>query len=451
MDPKKSETILDPACGTAGFLVAALKHLEEKYTSEDFKKMDKYPMDLLSPQERDFVYKHTFTGFDSDFDMFKFGLMNLYLHKLEHPNIKRQNTLVDTAGDRTKWDVILANPPFSGALDKDSISEDIKMNTSSTEILFLRYIMDHLSSTGRSGVIIPDGILFGDTKAHIYLRRKLIEECNLRAVVSLPVGVFLPYADASTAILFFDKTKKTDCVYFYRIFNDGYSLDDKRSPIKENDLPKALKLIKNNSTNNNGILIDAKTIIDNKYSLVQGDYEQKNGHIKNIPNGWKTILLSDVIQEIKTVAGENNKFPVLSITKYDGFVESEKYFNKQVFSKNTSKYKVVKKGQFAYSPIHIDEGAVGFMNNFEFGIISPMYKVFELKNKSNKIIDPLFLLQVLKSEQLIALFKSSGKGSVKRRKAVSFERFKNIELHIPPINRQLEISQLVINLSLIHI
>ena len=166
IDPKKGETILDPACGTAGFLVAALKHLEEKYTSEDYKKLDKYPMDLLSSPEREFVYRHTFTGFDSDFDMFKFGLMNLYLHKLEHPNIKRQNTLVDTAGDRTKWDVILANPPFSGALDIDSISEDLRMGTRSTEILFLRYMIDHLSPSGRAGVIVPEGVVFNSTKAH---------------------------------------------------------------------------------------------------------------------------------------------------------------------------------------------------------------------------------------------------------------------------------------------
>jgi type I restriction enzyme M protein len=153
--PNKGETILDPACGTAGFLVSALEHLKEKYTSDELKKEGRLVMDKLNKGERDFVYQHTFTGFDSDFDMFKFGLMNLYLHKLEHPNIKRQNTLVDTAGDRTKWDVILANPPFAGALDQDSVSEDLRMNTRATEVLFLKYIVDHLSQNGRAGVIVP--------------------------------------------------------------------------------------------------------------------------------------------------------------------------------------------------------------------------------------------------------------------------------------------------------
>ncbi len=245
IDPKKSETILDPACGTAGFLVAALKHLEEEYSSDEFKKLDKYPMDLLTPQERDFVYKYTFTGFDSDFDMFKFGLMNLYLHKLEHPNMKRQNTLVDTAGDRTKWDVILANPPFAGALDIDSISEDLRMGTRSTEILFLRYIIDHLSSSGRAGVIVPEGVVFNSTNAHKKIRQMLVEDAGLWCVVSLPGGIFNPYAGVKTSILFFNKSLKNKVkdILFVKIENDGFDLGATKRPIDKNDLPTALMAI----------------------------------------------------------------------------------------------------------------------------------------------------------------------------------------------------------------
>lgn len=245
IDPKKGETILDPACGTAGFLVAALKHLEEKYTSDDYKKIDKYPMDLLSPNEREFVYRHTFTGFDSDFDMFKFGLMNLYLHKLEHPNIKRQNTLVDTAGDRTKWDVILANPPFSGALDIDSISEDLRMGTRSTEILFLRYMIDHLSVSGRAGVIVPEGVVFNSTNAHKKIRQMLVEDAGLWCVVSLPGGIFNPYAGVKTSILFFDKSLKNKVkdILFVKVENDGFDLGATKRPIDKDDLPDALNWI----------------------------------------------------------------------------------------------------------------------------------------------------------------------------------------------------------------
>lgn len=245
IDPVKGETVLDPACGTAGFLVAALEHIKEKYTSEEYKKEGRYPMDLLKPGERDFVYKNTFTGFDSDFDMFKFGLMNLYLHKLEHPNIKRQNTLVDTAGDRTKWDVILANPPFAGALDVDSISEDIRMGTRATEILFLRYMIDHLSPNGRAGVIVPEGVIFNNTNAHKKIRQMLVEDAGLWCVVSLPGGIFNPYAGVKTSILFFDKSLKDKAkdILFVKVENDGFDLGATKRKIDKNDLPMALEII----------------------------------------------------------------------------------------------------------------------------------------------------------------------------------------------------------------
>jgi type I restriction enzyme M protein len=246
IDPNKGETILDPACGTAGFLVAALEHLKDKYSSQEFKKEGKHPLDLLSPEERKFLFQHTFTGFDSDFDMFKFGLMNLYLHQLEHPNIKRINTLVDTAGDRTKWDIILANPPFAGAVDRSSISEDLQMGTRATELLFLRYMIDHLSPTGRTGVIVPEGVLFSGSNAHKKIRQLLIEEAGLWAVVSLPGGVFNPYAGVKTSILFFDKTfiNKAHHILFVKVDNDGFDLGAQRRPTPDkNDLHNALNTI----------------------------------------------------------------------------------------------------------------------------------------------------------------------------------------------------------------
>ena len=245
IDPNKGETILDPACGTAGFLVSALEHLKEKYTSDELKKEGRLVMDKLKKEERDFIYKHTFTGFDSDFDMFKFGLMNLYLHKLEHPNIKRQNTLVDTAGDRTKWDIILANPPFAGALDQDSVSEDLRMGTRATEVLFLKYIIDHLSQNGRAGVIVPEGVVFNSTAAHKKVRQMLVEDAGLWCVVSLPSGVFNPYAGVKTSILFLDRqiAKQSDSILFVKIDNDGYDPGAQRREIEGSKLPLALTII----------------------------------------------------------------------------------------------------------------------------------------------------------------------------------------------------------------
>lgn len=299
IDPKKSETILDPACGTAGFLVAALKHLEEEYSSDEFKKLDKYPMDLLTPQERDFVYKYTFTGFDSDFDMFKFGLMNLYLHKLEHPNMKRQNTLVDTAGDRTKWDVILANPPFAGALDIDSISEDLRMGTRSTEILFLRYIIDHLSSSGRAGVIVPEGVVFNSTNAHKKIRQMLVEDAGLWCVVSLPGGIFNPYAGVKTSILFFDKSLKDKVkdILFVKIENDGFDLGATKRPIDKNDIPEAVEILK--KWKNQEKIISKLVLAVKKSEVVKdGDYNLSGDRYRTQSNvkitKWPLVKLGEI-------------------------------------------------------------------------------------------------------------------------------------------------------------
>ncbi len=246
IDPQKGETILDPACGTAGFLVAALQHLKEKYTSEEYEEKGRFTLDLLNPAERKFLFQNTFTGYDSDSDMYKFGVMNLYLHQLEHPNIKRQNTLVDTAGDRTKWDIILANPPFAGAIDKESIAEDLQMGTRATEVLFVRYMIDHLSQNGRAGVIVPEGLLFTRSNAHKKIREILLNDAGLWCVVSLPAGIFNPYAGVKTSIIFFDKTKvgKVKEILFVDIKNDGYDLGATKRAIDKNDLPEALEIIK---------------------------------------------------------------------------------------------------------------------------------------------------------------------------------------------------------------
>jgi len=261
VDPEKGETILDPACGTAGFLVAALDHLRHKYSSERFIKDGAFPMDKLTGNERDFIFNHAFTGFDSDEDMVKFGVMNLFLHNLSNASIKRQNTLVDTAGDRTKWDVILANPPFAGKIEPESVSEDLRMGTRATEVLFVRYMIDHLSSKGKAGIIVPEGVIFQSTNAHKQLRQKLVD-AGLWCVVSLPSGVFKPYSGVKTSILFIDKdlASKFNRIMFLTINSDGFDLSANRRSILQNDLPNALKLIQYCKKE-----IEARHIRDNYY------------------------------------------------------------------------------------------------------------------------------------------------------------------------------------------
>lgn len=237
--PKKGETILDPAVGTAGFLVKAFEYLRAEYTSPEHLSSGG-TFDKLNSKEHTFLYEHTFSGFDSDEDMIKFGMMNLYLHGLQNARLIRQNTLTDTAGNRDKYDIILANPPFSGKIDRDSVAEELQMNTGATEVLFLRYMIRHLTDSGRAGVIVPEGVLFNGSGAHSKIREMLLEN-GLWCVVSLPSGVFNPYAGVKTSILFFDKAQKDkERVLFAKVEHDGFSLSAQRKPIKQNDLPEIL-------------------------------------------------------------------------------------------------------------------------------------------------------------------------------------------------------------------
>lgn len=438
IDPKKNETILDPACGTAGFLVSAYRYIAGEYTSDKMEKAGSpRAMDKLTQDEKNFLFNHMFSGFDSDEDMIKFGMMNLHLHGLTKSNLVRQNSLTDTAGVKDKFDVVLANPPFAGKIDEESVSEDIRMGTKATELLFLRFIIDHLSEGGRAAVIIPQGVLSDRTKAAKMIRKKLLLDCSLEAVISLPTGCFRPYADAETAILVFKKGGETKSVWMYEVKADGFALDDKRSPILENDLPDALLQWKTRADSKNSFNVDLSKIQEHDNLLNVGEYKQDQlSSLEDaLPSGWSLVKLSEIIDEVSEKAGKSHTYPVLSVTKHKGFVESATYFNKRVFSSDTSGYKLVRRGEFAYSTIHLDEGSVGYLEKIEAGVISPMYKVFKLKN-AEKIVRAEFLYHILKSPVLIEKYKTLGRGSVKRRKSISFDKFGGITIPIPPMKVQ---------------
>jgi type I restriction enzyme M protein len=263
LEPKPDETIGDPACGTAGFLVGAMQYLLERYSSTKGKYKSEtgevvYTGDQLEPY-RKHIQNEMFHGFDFDATMLRIASMNLMLHGVENPDIHNQDTLSNSFHEKfakqaeNGFDVILANPPFKGSLDEGDVHPSLtqKVKTKKTELLFLTLILRMLKKGGRSATIVPDGVLFGSSKAHQALRRILVEENQLEAVISLPSGVFKPYAGVSTAILVFSKGGKTDHVFFYRVEVDGFSLDDKRAPsgpdlgplgpIKDNDLYDALE------------------------------------------------------------------------------------------------------------------------------------------------------------------------------------------------------------------
>lgn len=278
VNPQPSDMICDPACGTAGFLVAAFTHILRNNSSKQSLERGELTGDLLSPIQWKFLEEQAFTGFDNDANMVKIAILNLYLHKLEKAHIAFHNPLTTGIGNpypgRT-FDVVLANPPFSGAIQKESILADINLQTRDTEKLFLKWFIDHLSPGGRAGVIVPNGVLFGSDKACLKLREILLKECNLQAVITLPSGTFKPYAGVATAILIFEKKPSTKTVWFYELSADGFSMSDTRAPIEDNDIPDLLMRWPERQEGVNSFNIPAGEIIKNDYELMPARYRAK--------------------------------------------------------------------------------------------------------------------------------------------------------------------------------
>jgi type I restriction enzyme M protein len=244
VDPKVGDRICDPAAGTGWFLVNAYEHILESNTSPDVLEYDSEgkPHHLIGDKIADkkllkFLKSQALTGYDFDATMTRIGAMNLMLHGIDNPNFRYTDTLSKAFAEKGQYDVILANPPFKGSIDKSDINERFSTKTTKTELLFLELMFDLLVVGGRCGVIVPDGVLFGTSNAHIATRRILLDKCKLEGVVSMPSGVFKPYAGVSTAVLVFQKGGTTDNVWFYDMEADGFSLDDKRQKITQNDIP----------------------------------------------------------------------------------------------------------------------------------------------------------------------------------------------------------------------
>lgn len=247
LDPKLGEMVCDPACGTGGFLLGAYQHILKSHTSPDHRWTDADGFgrgigdQLTDERQWAALREKTFYGCDFDTTMVRIGLMNLLLHGIDHPNLRYADTLSKRFDEVDRYDVILANPPFKGSIDKQDVSERLHLPTRKTELLFVELILDLLRVGGRAGVIVPDGVLFGSSKAHKKLRERLLGEAELQAVVSMPSGVFKPYAGVSTAVLVFVKGGQTERVWFYDMQADGYSLDDKRDKQDGSDIPDVVR------------------------------------------------------------------------------------------------------------------------------------------------------------------------------------------------------------------
>lgn len=286
MDPKADDIICDPACGTSGFLVSAAEYLKETKKEEIF----------YNKAKREHYMSGMFHGFDMDRTMLRIGAMNMMTHGIDNPFIEYRDSLSDQNTDRDKYSLILANPPFKGSLDYDSVTPDLlKMcKTKKTELLFLALFIKMLKVGGRCACIVPDGVLFGSSKAHKDIRKQIVEENRLEAVISMPSGVFKPYAGVSTAILIFTKTGHggTDNIWFYDMQADGLSLDDKRSPVNENDIPDIIERFRNRdkeldrARTEKSFFVTKDEIKENDYDLSINKYKE----IEYVPVEYPSTL-----------------------------------------------------------------------------------------------------------------------------------------------------------------
>ncbi len=289
LEPRPDDIICDPACGTSGFLVASGEYLKENYKNEV----------LLNTKNNDHYMNNMFHGYDMDRTMLRIGAMNMMTHGVDNPFIEYRDSLSDQNQDKDKYSLILANPPFKGSLDSDTVSADILKvcKTKKTELLFLALMLRMLKIGGRCACIIPDGVLFGSSTAHKSIRKEIIENHRLEAIISMPSGVFKPYAGVSTGILIFTKTNHggTDEIWFYDMTADGFSLDDKRAVVTENDIPDIIERFKNKDKEKarerteKSFFVPKAEIIENNYDLSLNKYK-KTKYIAEIYPPTKDIL-----------------------------------------------------------------------------------------------------------------------------------------------------------------
>jgi type I restriction enzyme M protein len=289
--PQLGQRIADPACGTGGFLLGAYQYiLTDLVRKKDPTKLQKdedgferAAISAVLTQKVKNILDQSFVGYDIDTTMVRLGLMNMMMHGIDEPKIDYKDTLSKSYNEDSQYDIIMANPPFTGNIDKGDINEGLKLPTTKTELLFVERIFNMLKMGGTAAVIVPSGVIQNSGKAFEALRKMLIEKTELKAVIAMPSGVFKPYAGVSTAILIFTKGGETNHVWFYDMQADGYTLDDKRNKIAESDLPDIVQRYKERSTLSEAegdrklkyFMVPKKEIVENNYDLNLSTYKEE--------------------------------------------------------------------------------------------------------------------------------------------------------------------------------
>ena len=419
--PTKADTILDPACGTAGFLISAYKFIQK--TAEDTKQP-------LTPKERTTLTENI-QGYDISPDMVKLALVNMYLHKFKNPKIYEYDTLTQDTRWDNYFDCILANPPFMTPKGGIQPHNKFGVKANRSEVLFVDYIMEHLNSTGRAGVIVPEGIVFQSANAYKELRKKLVEENYLYAVVSLPSGIFQPYSGVKTSILFMDRqlAKKSDKVLFVEIQNDGFDLGAQRRPIDKNDLPKALEFIhqwQSAIISQTEFLTESKmvTIVEKSKLAENEEYNLTASRYKEAQNSsnckWDMVKLGDILDY------EQPTNYIVESVEYDDSYKTPVLTAGQSFILG---YTDDEMGIFNNLPVIIFDDfttSTKFVN-FPFKVKSSAMKILKLNN--SKVANIKYVYYVMQNIK----FNSS------THKRYWISEYANIKIPLPPLEVQEEI------------
>jgi len=424
-DPKKDDTILDPASGTSGFLISAFKHILNSNTNQNIG-------DELTSSERKKVMRNI-KGYDISPDMVRIGLANMYLHGFPDPSVEEYDTLSSDERWNEYYNIFLANPPFMTPTGGINPHNKFKNSSNRAEVLFLDYMLLHLKPKGKIGVVVPEGIIFQDNSSYREIRQDLIKN-GLFCVVSLPQGVFKPYSDVKTSILFLDKTFDGEAILFSKVDNDGYTLTDRRSKIEMNDLPLVAKDIDNFKNENydfsNSFVVDKEEVLNN--SAISFNF--KSYQVIDVDSDFETVSLGELLEECKE-RNKELKYEVSSVTNDKGLVNPESKFNNQVASKDTSNYKLVKENNFVYNPSRINVGSITVNKKEKTVCVSPMYVVFKVVDKNR--LDENFLFDYLTSKLFIDSLPNYTSGSV--RQTLKYKDLANINIPLPPLEKQKEI------------
>ena len=431
VDPKIGQIICDPACGTGGFLIGAYQHILRQNTSPKFITKDEEGKEhgfigdkIKDKKVWDYLKNKAFYGFDFDSSMLRISAMNMNLHGVGGSHIQYSDSLSENNKEKDRYDVILANPPFKGSIDKDDINSELSrvVKTNRTELLFIAQMIRLLKIGGHCAVIVPSGVLFRSDRASVSIRKKIVEDTQLEAVISMPSGVFKPYAGVSTAVLLFTKGGETDKVWFYNMTADGFSLDDKRGKIKENDIPdiiekwKKRKKLKKLKRGNGWFFVDKEKIVESgDYSFNENIYKEKVSHTQS---KWPMVRLGDVceVYQPKTISRkemkENGRYVVFGVNGVIGRYDKYNHDQKEVL--------ITCRGATC--------GTINMSKEKSWVTGNAMVVTPKHKNDVNKH----FLFNILLNSNLSSTISGSAQPQITRQNLVSFQ------IPLPPLEIQKE-------------